>query len=311
MCALQSRKYWTPGPDASPPVTLPDFDFSVRAMIPANALFSVIYSAAAHSTDQFTALMKLRNPQKWAKFHTAVPLDCDAYITKEAAGYWTVTFGPTTNNGDLSLQIIMSATRKKDQWSVPVATLQAGVVQKIWEAGLAAWFPTDPSGENCLFTGHSLGGACAYLMSRRQPGRSSFNNFICTVGALKVSNGVEKDYVRKLDTHMVSEGDPVPDFPPDGFASANPDWTPINFKSPMELSRYESNRTRWVIAGNGALTEPDFVKLPVVIDGVLGTINTAAKLTTFTNHSIENYMSRARAPGGLVAFDPMVKAIGM
>jgi hypothetical protein len=308
---LQSRKYYYPeSANNLPPPTPPDFDFTVRAMTKENALFTAIYSAAAYSLDQFTALMKLRQPRTWAQFEVNTPIHGVVYATLEAAGYVTFTFGPTDNKNDLALQIVMSATRKFAQWGIPVSVLQATLVNNLWTAGLVGWVNNNNVNVPALFTGHSLGGACAYLFSRRSPPRTVYKNFISTVAALKVSNGVEKDFVRSLDVHLVIPTDPVPDFPPGEFVSINPDYTPLNGLSPLEMSKFKSNKTRWNIDGNGNLTEPDVIDLPVGIDGAWGTISTAGKLSDFADHSIATYLKRCRAPGGLAQFDSMLKAIG-
>src|SRR6266404_7515761 len=194
-------------------------------------------------------------------------------------------------------------------WSIPVSVLDGALVRVILAAGAGAWIGIETDGTKAVFTGHSLGGACAYLLARHADLNTRFKKFICTIGALKVSNGVEKSFVRALDQHLVREGDPVPDFPPPLFLSANPDFSPINGKSPLDWSKYTWNRDRWTIDGNGALNQPDDNSNPSGIDGGWPTLKLATKLATVTNHEISAYISAVSAIAGLTQFDAMKKAI--
>lgn len=308
---LQSAKYYHPAaPPAPAGSTLPEFDFSARTWIPSNAMFALCYASAATSEDNFAALMKLRKPLKWAKYSVQTPLISVLYVTKEQSGYGTYTFSPTVSNFDLALQTCLSATRKLPKWDIPVSILQGTVTTAILNQGVVDWMATGGAPSKILFTGHSLGGACAILAARATTQLYEDGTNVMTSGALKISNGVEKTYVRSIDFHTVNDGDPVPDFPPPLFASANPDFGTNPNAGPMEMSKYSWNSTRVVLSSTGKASFPDDASQPRAIDGAWPTIKLATKLNFWKQHLPAEYIARMQKAFSATAFDSMVAAAG-
>jgi Lipase (class 3) len=310
MPILQSKRYFAPAPSPTVDFSAPDYDMSARTLTIENAYFSAIYAAAAYSDTSMRALAGVRQVRSFTSFHVDSPLISTCYAMHELSGYYTFTFSPTDNKGDLALQICMSDTKKHQNWNVLVSDLHAKVVEGLMGKGLLDYTNSIGNPGVMVCMGHSLGAACAVLFSA-QVGFSGWKGkYISTLGGLKVWGKVDPEYTRNFEAAIVTTDDPVPDFPPGTFVSANPDYVPILNPIPVEISRYIDLQNRYEITSTGVIhpREPD--NSPPLIDGIVGSVSLAAKLSSFTQHNITTYLNAISSNKGLGRFDSMRKVCG-